>query len=86
MEMQRMSDYFSSCSSFVSLIPTVFDFGSFMCRTHFNRSWWPVCHDLPRQSSRILLICAYRLLSTLALYKAQISWLLWVFDAKYLTR
>jgi hypothetical protein len=60
MEMQRMSNYFFSCSSFVSLVPTLFDFGSFMSRTHFNRSWWCVCHDLPRQSSQTLLICAYQ--------------------------
>jgi len=45
MDMQRMSNYFFSSSSFVScVIPTLFYFGSFMSRKHFNRLWWCICH------------------------------------------
>ena len=81
-----MNNCFSSSSSFVSLIPTLFDL------VHLRLAYTLIAHRgvfamiwEERRSSRTLLICAYKLLSTLTYTKLKISWLLWVFDANYLT-
>ena len=86
MEMQRKKDYFSSSSSFVSSIPTLFDL------VHSRLAYTLIAHgggfamiledNLFGLSYSGRTSCCQLLLYT----RLKISRLVWVFDGKYLTR